>query len=118
MTESIVIQVITTLGLVLVARVGNRKFNKIGSDTKVTRHQIENSHQNAEYPNPFDEITAVHQNVRGISGIVEGQDRRFAHIDRNLEDFHRGDGLIESTIDRESLSATRALTALRERYLI
>lgn len=114
MTESIIIQLITTAGIIVVAWLGNRKLNRIGKDAKVTRNQTENSHQNAEYPNMRDEITAVHADVRAITGTLKGHDRRFDHIARNLVDLHTEDDLIGTTIDRKDLAAARALTALRE----
>lgn len=114
MTESITIEVITTVGLIVVAWLGNRKLNRIGKDAKVTRHQTENSHQGAEYPNLRDEITAVHADVRAITGTLKGHGRRFDHIESNLADLHTEDDLIGTTIDRKGLAAARALTALRE----
>lgn len=111
MTENITIQIITTLGLVVVAWLGNRKLNRIGSDAKEAREQTANSHQNAEFPNLREELTAVHADVREVAEIVRGHDRHLERLDRHLEDLHTEDTHIEDTIDRKTAANARALAA-------
>lgn len=111
MSEAIAVQLITTAGLIVVALLGNRKLNRIGSDAKEAREQTANSHQDAEFPNLREELTAVHNDVREVAEIVRGHDRHFERIDRNLDDLHRDDSQIEDSISRERLAATRALAA-------
>lgn len=83
MSEGIIVQLITTLGVVLVAVLGNNKLNRIGKDTKATLKQTENDHQNSEYPNLRDELTAfrketsetleqVQADIRGTRKDVTG----------------------------------------------
>ena len=44
MTEPITLQIITVLGGVIVALIGNRKLNRIGGDAREARDQTANSH--------------------------------------------------------------------------
>jgi len=125
MTEQIWVQLITTAGLIMVAWLGNRKLNRIGADAKLSAEQTVNSHQEAEFPNLRVELTAVHADVRAmskkvtsmsssvqeISGVVQGHDRHFKRIERNLKDLHDADEHFDETLDRDRVAATRALTS-------
>lgn len=113
MTEGVVIQIITTLGLVVVAIIGNRKLNRIGSDAKATLRQTENDHQTSEFPNLRDELTATR-------GLVHGVDRKLDRAQSWLADLAEADRHHEQALDRKTQATDRALAVAvqdREREL-
>lgn len=71
MTEGIIVQLITTAGLIIVAWLGNRKLNRIRDDTQETRKQTENEHKDEPYPNMRDELTAVRTSVERMDNRLE-----------------------------------------------
>lgn len=104
MTEPIVLQVITTLGVVVVAWLGNRKLNGIRDDSAVARAQTENDHANADYPNLRDELTATR-------GLIHGLGRQLGGLEQWVKDLATGSERIDDTITRKALQATRDLAA-------
>lgn len=110
MPEEIWVALIVQTGAVIVAMIaGGRKLNRIGADASTAATQTANDHADAEYPNLRDEVTAIHETVRGVGEIVRGHDRRFDRIERNVTDLHEADDYTESTLDRQRLATARAL---------
>ena len=73
MTEAIWVAIIVQSGGVVVAIIaGARKLGAIGRDTKATLAQTENEHQDAEYPNLRDEVTAIRELLVEQSGQTRG----------------------------------------------
>lgn len=125
MTEAILLQIITTAGLIVVAVVqvaGSRRTKQIGAsveeiraDTRVTRKQTENDHTDAEFPNLRDEITAIRRGtVRGLERIerhikdVDDDQKSTRHsLDRHLDDADRKLAEINRSILRVSETAER-----------
>ncbi len=66
MSDPVVINIITTLGLIVVAIIGNKKLNRIGGDARTAAAQTANEHADAEYPNLRDELTAVREGQRDL----------------------------------------------------
>ena len=78
MTDTIIIQLITTGGVIVVAWIQwgfKRKISNIASDARVTREQTENEHIEAEYPNLREEITAVRKSAERIERHLQDVDR-------------------------------------------
>lgn len=71
MSEALGIQLITTVGLIVVAIIGKLKLDAIGRDARASRVQTENEHEDTEYPNLRDEVTAIRTAVSGLAGTVE-----------------------------------------------
>lgn len=104
MSEPIVLQAITTLGVVIVAWLGNRKLNGIRDDASVARAQTENDHAGADYPNLRDELTATR-------GLIHGLGRQLGGLEQWVKDLATGSERIDDTITRKALQATRDLAA-------
>lgn len=104
MSEPIILQVITTLGVVVVAWLGNRKLNGIRDDSAVARAQTENDHANADYPNLRDELTATR-------GLIHGLGRQLGGLEQWVKDLATGSERIDDTITRKALVAARELAA-------
>ena len=104
MTEPVVLQAITTLGVVVVAWLGNRKLNGIRDDSAVARAQTENDHANADYPNLRDELTATR-------GLIHGLGRQLGGLEQWVKDLASGSERIDDTITRKALVAARELAA-------
>lgn len=83
MTEGIIVQLITTVGLIVVAFIGNKKLNKIRDDTTETRKQTENEHKDEPYPNMRDELTAVRTSVERMDSRLESYIRDVDHDARS-----------------------------------
>lgn len=98
MTEAVWVQIITTLGLVVIAVIGNRKLNRIGGDAREAREQTANTHE-----------TNLRDDVDAIAELVRGQSRHLERIDRHLEDLHTEDESIEQTLGTRAGRLARAL---------
>lgn len=104
MTEPVVLQAITTVGVIIVAWLGNRKLNGIRDDSAVARAQTENDHANADYPNLRDELTATR-------GLIHGLGRQLGGLEQWVKDLATGSDRIDDTITRKALTAARELAA-------
>lgn len=81
MSDAIVVQLITTAGVVLVAVLGKIKLDRIGRDAREAREQTANEHADAEYPNLRDELTAMRGEVSaGLGRLEDGQKRHDSEI--------------------------------------
>lgn len=78
MSDAIIVQLITTVGLVVVAVIGNRKLNRIGQDARTTAQQTANEHHDAPFPNLRDELTAVREGQEdlrvSVGRLADAQD--------------------------------------------
>ncbi|WP_454728842.1 hypothetical protein [Cellulosimicrobium protaetiae] len=109
MSDPVIIQLVSTAGLIVVAILGNRKLNRIGADAKASRQQTENEHAEAEYPNLRDELTATRGEVKGMA-------RHLAHLARWMRDLATADTDLEAAADRAARKAARDLArAVEER---
>ncbi|MGN7703526.1 hypothetical protein [Cellulosimicrobium sp. 22601] len=123
MSDAVIIQLITTGGLIVVAILGNRKLNRIGADAKATRDQAENEHAEAEYPNLRDELTATREvakqalsESKAAKGATHGLTRQVARLVSWLEDLTTGSESTDDAIERVKTSGARALArAVEER---
>lgn len=117
MTEAIWVAIITQMGLFATAGIGIwRKLGSVGQDAATAAQQTANDHSDAEYPNLRDEMTAIHETVRGVGETVRGHDRRFERLERQLIDVRHGADFTEETLDRDRMSSSRALArAIEER---
>jgi hypothetical protein len=104
MSDPVVIQLITTAGVIVVAILGKVKLDRISRDTRVTREQTENSHADTEYPNLRDEVTAMRET---LGDVAAGQGR--------LEDGQRRHDSEIRGIRRTQSQQTDALARLDER---
>lgn len=111
MTEPVVLQAITTLGVVVVAWLGNRKLNGIRDDTTVAREQIENDHANAEFPNLRDELTATREDVRAMRNEIRGLHAEDATLDDTMT---RQEIRTQRQIDRATALSDQQIDRLRE----
>ena len=102
MPDDVVIQLITTGGLIVVAIVGNKKLNRIGGDAKEARDQTANTHD-TNLRDDLDEKFA-------------GLARKVDHLGREITSLHDDDAVIDSTLSRQRIRASKALAdAVRER---
>lgn len=130
MTEAVWVQIVTALGLVVVAVINKRDSRATRSavravaadaaaareDTAAVREQTENSHAGAEYPNLRDQQDAqlalsreTHDQVLALAEVQRGQDRRLDRIERQTADLRRADEATDDTLDRHELDHARAL---------
>ena len=116
MTEPILVQAISSIGLIVVAGLqwlaarrekardkANEKRDevlaKVREDAAVARAQTENAHAEADYPNLRDELTAVR----------EGQERGFDRVERYMRDVDRSARATAHSLDRHIEDAERSL---------
>lgn len=104
MSEGVIIQTITTIGLVVVAIIGNRKLNRIGTDAREANEQVSNTHSK-NFRDDLDE------KVEGLSGQIRAVAEWQKRTERWLRDLGKADHQIEDTVDREALAAARDLKA-------
>ena len=84
MTEPIIIQTITTLGLIVVAVlqvIAHQRTKALSEDVRVVRGQTENEHNDAEYPNLRDELTAIRL---GLERADERTERYIRDVDADV----------------------------------
>ena len=93
MTEPIIVQSITTLGLIVVAVlqvISHQRTKALSEDVRVVRGQTENEHKDAQYPNLRDELTAIRL---GLERADERTERYIKDVDddvrRDRETMHR-----------------------------
>lgn len=111
MTEPVTLQIITTVGLVVVAWLGNRKLNRIDGNAREAREQTANEHADAEFPNMRDEITALHTDVRGLRNDVLA----LHDEDASLDDTMSRQGIrTQRAIDRAMADSDQQIDRLRE----
>lgn len=123
MSDAVIIQLITTGGLIVVAVLGNRKLNRIGADAREARDQTANEHADAEYPNLRDELTETRDvaaraaaEAKAAKGATHGLTRQVARLASWLEDLSTGSESTDDAIDRAKTAAARALArAVEER---
>lgn len=116
MTEAVWVQIVTALGLVVVAvinkrdsRATRRELSAVATDVRVTRDHTENEHLDAPYPNMRDEITSVRETVEGMAQVQRGQDRRMERIERQTADLRDAGDATDDTLDRYQSRHARAL---------
>ncbi|OCI31039.1 hypothetical protein [Oerskovia enterophila] len=81
MSDAVVVQLITTAGVILVAALGKVKLDRIGRDAREAREQTANEHADAEYPNLRDELTAMRGDLSaGLDRLEAGQKRHDGEI--------------------------------------
>ena len=100
MTEPIIVQSITTLGLVLVAVlqvIAHRRTKELSEDVRVVRGQTENEHKDAQYPNLRDELTAIRL----------GLERADARTERYIHDVDADQKATRDALDRHIDAADR-----------
>ena len=86
MTEPIIIQTITTLGVVVVGilqAIAHRRTKALSDDVRVVRGQTENEHKDARFPNLRDEVTEL---LNQVMEIKRGMERADARTDRYIKD--------------------------------
>ncbi len=112
MTEGIIVALITQGAGVVIAFVG--VWRKLG---RVDR-QTSNNHQNAEYPNLRDELTAVReqgkqneQDLKALRGVTHSLDRTLKDMNRWLKDLTEDHERLDTTLDRKETRNERALAA-------
>ena len=91
MTEPVTLQIITTVGLVVVAWLGNRKLNRIGGDAREARDQTANSHG---------------------TNLRDDMDRHEEKLDAmrlEIRGLHDDDGELGDTVSRQGVRSARAL---------
>ena len=84
MTEPIIVQSITTLGLIVVAVlqvISHQRTKVLSEDVRVVRGQTENEHKDAEYPNLRDELTAIRL---GLERADERTERYIRDVDADV----------------------------------
>jgi len=122
-SDPVIIQLVSTAGLIVVAILGNRKLNRIGADAKASREQTENEHAEAEFPNLRDELTATRDvakqaldESRAAKGATHGLTRQVARLISWLEDLTTGSASTDDAIERAKAAGARALArAVEER---
>ena len=100
MPEPVLIQIITTGGLIVIAIVqviASKRQKRIEDDVRVTRSHTENKHQNDEYPNLRDEVTAIRRTV----------ERGFEQTHRYVKDVDVDQKATRDALDRHILTAER-----------
>ena len=115
MTEPIIIQAITTLGLIVVAVlqvITHQRTKALSDDVRVVRGQTENEHKDAQYPNLRDELTAIRLGLERAERYIKDVD---ADVRRDRETMHRhidyADGVVAET--RKELADLKATCPAR-----
>ena len=100
MPEPVLIQIITTGGLIIIAIVqvvASKRQKRIEDDVRVTREHTENSHRGAPYPNMRDEITAIRRTI----------ERGFEQTNRYVKDVDVDQKATRDALDRHIDAADR-----------
>lgn len=112
MDTQITVQIIATVGLVVVAWIGNRKLNRIGADAKEARNQTANTHET----NLRDDLDDLHAGVREVTRQVREvyEDLQSVHGDvrgirRDINGLRADDGEIRLQLRLERERAMQAL---------
>ena len=111
MTEGVWIQIITTVGLVVVAMLGNRKLNIIRRDSRTAAEQTANSHAETEYPNLRDDLDAkfegVAKNFAGTNGAIRAVHERLDRHEAWMRDNGRRIDAVDEDTQRRDKDAER-----------
>ena len=103
LTEPVMVQMITTLGLVITAILGGRKLNKVGRDAKEARDQTANTHET----NLRDDLDSQH------ASVIEGLKEVILDI-RGLRDDHQATRKDIGILHGAIRGVVRDITGLRE----
>lgn len=114
MSEIITVQLIASVGALLVAVVGliggNRKLRSIGADAAEARNQTANTHDT----NLRDDIDAMRREVAGVKSDVSEVHDELRGVRRDINGLRQDDGEIRRQM---RIDAERAKAALKAHIL-